>query len=156
MDSPLYLTGLKDLENGLLTKFGAVKSRGGFEYIGSTLTNDLAILVPFSVPGTGEYLIEVGGSDGSTEIRFYKEDGADSITLLAAGTVTSPYLEADLFDLQWKQDKENQKIYFTHKDYEPRVITRTSDTSWAIATHDTSDTGPILIPRGKSFTVSPL
>jgi len=149
----LYSKGCRALKNAIINRFGnGVKKRGGTRYIGSTSGNNVAILVPFTVPGTGEYVFEIGGTDGSNKIQIYKVSG-DTLTLLAA-TLTPVWADAQLFDIQWAQDIENQKIYLVHPSYAPRVITRTSDTSWAIATHSTNNTGPALIPRGKSFTMS--
>ncbi|MER8793968.1 hypothetical protein NKH75_07135 [Mesorhizobium sp. M0984] len=43
----------------------------------------------------------------------------------------TPYLEADLFDLQFVQSAD--QMWITHSDYLPRVLTRTAHTTWTLA-----------------------
>lgn len=46
--------------------------------------------------------------------------------------IVSPYLEADLFELQYRQI--NDVIYIVHPDYEPRKLSRVADDNWTLAT----------------------
>lgn len=55
--------------------------------------------------------------------------------------VVSPYLESEVHDLRVTQSADT--LYITHPDYEPRKLTRTSPTSWALAVIPFYD-GPYL------------
>jgi len=46
--------------------------------------------------------------------------------------VTSPYAEADIFDLKYAQKAD--LMYIVHPDYEPRKLIRSGETSWSIST----------------------
>lgn len=48
-------------------------------------------------------------------------------------TVTTPYAEADLDTLKFAQTEDT--MYIVHPTYEPRKLTRSSDTAWTIATY---------------------
>lgn len=52
--------------------------------------------------------------------------------------ITTPYLEEDLFALKYTQNADT--MYIAHQSYEPRKLTRSSHTSWALALYSrTSD-----------------
>lgn len=44
--------------------------------------------------------------------------------------ITTPYLESDLFNLQFAQSAD--VLYIVHKGYKPRKLTRTGHTSWSL------------------------
>lgn len=85
---------------------------------------------------TGTNAITLDYMDGtdvnSTTFGSYTSGG----TIEEAYTVTTTYVEADLPELRIVQ-KDNS-IIITHKDYASAALTRTSDTSWAIADLDFS------------------
>ena len=76
-------------------------------------------------------------------------DGTDGDDFTAWGTtagtakkvleIHSPYLTADLRDL--KVEHSADVMYITHDDYEPRKLSRTSDTAWTLEVTDIG-TGP--------------
>lgn len=76
-------------------------------------------------------------------------DGTDGDNFTAWGTTTgtvkkvleihSPYLTTDLRDL--KIEHSADVMYITHEDYEPRKLSRTSDTNWILEVTDIR-TGP--------------
>lgn len=52
-------------------------------------------------------------------------------TATAIYQISTPYAEADLFDIQFAQEAD--VMYLTHTAYEPRKLSRTGDASWALA-----------------------
>lgn len=73
-------------------------------------------------------------------------DGTGFTTYTSGGTseriyeIDTPYLEADLFELQFAQTADT--MYISHPDYAPRKLTRTAHTSWALTEMDYE--GPYL------------
>lgn len=51
-------------------------------------------------------------------------------TATAVYQITTPYAEADLFDIQFAQEAD--VMYLTHTAYEPRKLARTGDASWTL------------------------
>jgi hypothetical protein len=82
-------------------------------------------LVEFEYSNTVAYVIEFSDQ----LCRFFTDGGV----LQSGGadvTVVTPYLEADLFQLQFKQS--NDVMWIVHPDYAPRKLTRTSATSFSL------------------------
>lgn len=90
-----------------------------------------------------EYVITVSDPDD------FALDGTDSDDFTAWGTtagtvkkileIHSPYLTVDIPDL--KIEHSADVMYITHDDYEPRKLSRTSDTTWTLEVTDIR-TGP--------------
>lgn len=55
--------------------------------------------------------------------------------------ISTPYLEADLEEIQFTQSKDT--LYLCHNDYDPRTLTRSAHTSWTLSTITFVD-GPYL------------
>lgn len=66
--------------------------------------------------------------------------------------VTSPYLEADLFQMQTAQSAD--VLYLAHGSYAPRKLSRTAHTSWTLETIDFQD-GPYMNVNTTSTTLTP-
>lgn len=72
-------------------------------------------------------------------------DGDDYTSYSALGSVASivevvsPYLTADLFQLKFEQSAD--VMFITHPDYEPRRLSRSSNTSWDLSVSSLED-GP--------------
>ena len=85
-------------------------------------------------------------SSGGTAARVY--------------TITSPYLEAELYELQFTQSADI--LYIAHKNHEPRTLSRTGHTSWTLAEYEllsgpmlsVNTTGTTLTPSGTSGSVN--
>ncbi len=88
----------------------------------------------------------------NTAANTFQLSGVDSTsytTYTSGGTVSeiyevvTPYLEADLFDLQFTQSAD--VLYITHPDYQQRTLTRLSDSppSWQLALFAFTD-GPFM------------
>lgn len=149
--SEQYSRGCRVLDNAIVNLYGnGVRKRGGTRYISTTLNNGQAILIPFVIPSLGNYVLEIGTS----EIRVFKESN-NTLSLLSLGApIVSPYSASQLENLQWAPDPENNRIIICHGDVKQKVITRgDSDSEWTISDFNSRNTGPILIYRGKPFTV---
>lgn len=87
------------------------------------------------------YLVANKTADTFTLTDVFGEDisFADLPDYISGGTaarvyeITTPYLEADLFDLQYAQNADT--MYIAHRSYAPRKVTRSAHTSWTCATY---------------------
>lgn len=72
--------------------------------------------------------------------RFWLNETFDTITPVSGGPgtvadvyeISTPYDETDVAALQ--TDQSNDVLYIAHKSYQPRKLSRTSDTSWTLST----------------------
>lgn len=125
-DVAKYGSGCRILENMIPRIYGSAERRPGTKYIDDV--NDHAVkskLVEFEFSNTVAYVIEF--SDLLN--RFFTNGGV----LQTGGndvTLVTPYLEADLFGLQFKQS--NDVMWIVHPDYAPRKLTRTSATAFSL------------------------
>ena len=81
----------------------------------------------FEFSTTQSYMLEFG----NLYMRVYKDNGQ----VRTGGKpveVTTPYTEAQLFDLKFCQSADT--LYIASRDHSPRKITRSSHTSWTIST----------------------
>jgi len=143
--SEQYRTGLRQCQNFIVRGYGSLQRRGGTEYISAVHDSTESVrLIPFAIPGVGDYVIEAQDE----VFRFYK-DGA---LLGAPYTLTTEYDHLDLSTLQYASDGKD--LYFAHKDYWPRKLTRTSDTSWAIAELSFGADFPVLEIKTQPYALS--
>lgn len=96
-----------------------------------------ARLIPFEFSNEQAYVLEFGHE----LIRVYKnqaliESGGNPIEIV------TPYDHEDLALLNWAQSAD--VIYFTHPDYSPKKLSRTSDTVWTFEDADFED-GPYRV-----------
>lgn len=84
---------------------------------------------------TGSNTFELSGIN-STAYGTYVSGGEVSVIT----EIATPFLEADLFKLKFAQN--GIRLYITHPSYNPRILTITSPTSWALTSH--SPTGLTL------------
>ena len=87
-------------------------------------------LEPFEFSTTQAYMLEFSDQN----IRVYM-DGA----LIEDLEISTPYTEADIFDLQMTQSADVMTI--VHENYTPRELSRTSHTAWTLTEIDFQD-GP--------------
>lgn len=136
-DVDRYQTGLSICENFIPLLQGPLERRPGTHYMVSTKVGatEASRLIGFEFSADQSYGLEFG----DLYIRFLKDRAQ-----IVSGTpveVVTPYLEADLFDLKTTQSAD--VMYIAHKSYAPRTLSRSSDTSWALATIAFED-GPYL------------
>ena len=120
-----YFSSLQLCENYRTTPQGGAIRRDGTQFIGEAKFTDKQVrleLFEFSVEQA--YTLELGDK----YIRFYR--GLNRIED-PPGTpveVVTPYLEAELFDIQIIQSADI--AFFTHPDHAPQQLERRSDTDW--------------------------
>jgi len=122
-DISRYYNSAKTLENFIILPTGGLKRRPGTYYVAEARDSARKTrIVPFQFSTTQAYILEFS----DRYLRFYYDQGQ----MLSGGAVyeiTTPYLEADLFDLQFAQDADT--MWITHPSYKPRKLTRAGP-SW--------------------------
>lgn len=146
IDDAKYQTGLALCRNFITLPHGPAANRAGFSFVREVKTSAKKTrLIPFSYSTTQTMVLEFG----DTYIRFHTNGG----TVLSGGSpyeVTTPYLEADLFDLHYVQSADVLTI--THPNYAPRELRRLSSTNWTLTT--ISFTSSLAAPTSPSATAT--
>lgn len=128
-DLPIYSTGTDIFQNFFTNFKGNAFYRPGFENI---LKFQDCRFVEFKFSDTQDYLALF--YNGHIKFLSYDEDG--NIGLVQSGgadlDVTSPYTLADCKELSY--DQNSDVMYIVHNDYAPRKLTRTSATTFTLAT----------------------
>lgn len=155
-DVAKYQNGVETLENFIVKNFGGAFRRPGTYYVNEVKDSSKATrLIPFQFSTTQAYIIEVG----NLYMRFYMNDGLIEIGgVPGAGAyeIATPYLEADLFDLQFAQDADT--MYIVHKDYPPAKLTRTAHWTWTLTEIDYStapNRAPMMDTNSETTTITP-
>src|SRR5262245_60248606 len=127
VDFARYKNGAKRIENMVVLLTGGLQKRMGFRYVASTkLPARAARLAPFIFRSVDALVLEIGHE----YIRFYK-NGARVEVASVPVEVTTPYQEADVFQLRLVQ--KNDVVYILHRSYATRKLERLSDTEWILA-----------------------
>lgn len=138
IDIAKYNSGCRTLTNMLPRIYGAVERKPGTKYIAtSKYSGTKSRLVAFEYSATIAYIVQFG----NLYARFYYDGGQlvdddDEIV-----EIQTPYLEADLFQLQFRQSAD--VMWIVHPDYAPRKLSRTTATSFNLAKIEFK-TGPFL------------
>lgn len=153
-DLTLTITGITQSSPAVLTYTGTDPANGDqFDLsgiVGMTELNGMRVVV--SNVNAGANTFQLLGLNGlpvnTTSLTAYSSGGsADRVYKIA-----SPYLEADLFQLQFAQNADT--MYIWHPDYPERALTRASDTSWAL-TQVTYIDGPYMAENSTGTTLTP-
>ena len=144
------ITGITQANPAVLTYSGSDTYANGDQVdisgvVGMTQVNNRRFTV--ANVNTGANTFELSGIN-STGYTAYSSGG----TVSEVYTVTTPYLEADLFQLKFTQSAD--VLYITHPSYAPRKLSRTSHTSWTLSTITFLD-GPYLPLNSTSTTIAP-
>lgn len=117
----------RTLENFMLQTYGCLIRRPGMQYVATTKFDEdrKSTLWSFQFSVSTTFVIEVGHE----YMRFYA-NGAQVMTgtIPVPYEISTPYQEADLFEIQWKQI--NDVLYIAHPDYEPYKLSRIADDDW--------------------------
>ena len=134
-DITKYANAAKTLENILIHQAGGAQRRPGTKYVAEVKTSSLKTrLVTFEFSTTQTYILEFGNK----YIRFYRNNG--QIQSASAYEISTPYLTAELFDLQFAQDADT--MWITHPNWKPRELTRTGHTAWTLKWLPAGTVGP--------------
>ena len=136
-DLAKYPTGCKTLENMIIYPHGSAARRSGTQYVAEVKDSTKETrLIPFEFSTTQTYILEFGDQ----YIRFYKDNGQ----ILSGGSayeISSPYLEAELFDIKFAQSAD--VMYICHPNHAVRKLSRTGHTAWTLTTVDFQN-GPFM------------
>ncbi|KKL64351.1 hypothetical protein LCGC14_2165920 [marine sediment metagenome] len=125
-DIAKYANAAKTLENILIHQAGAAQRRPGTKFVSEVETSsEKTRIITFEFSTTQAYIIEIG----NLYMRFYRNQGQIQNGAAAIEIVT-PYLTADIFQLQFAQDADT--MFIVHPSYKPRELTRTSHTVWTL------------------------
>ena len=131
-DTEKYSSGCRELDNMIPLIYGPVTRRPGTKYLANVDDDDVkSRMVPFIYSATIAYKVEF--SDQIINV-YFGDSAVDT-------DIVSPYLEADLFQLQFKQSAD--VMWITHPSYRPRKLTRVSATEFSLDTITFSD-GPFI------------
>lgn len=124
-DIDKYSHAAKTLKNILIHQAGSGQRRPGTKFVAEVKTSSLKTrLITFEFSTTQTYILEFGNQ----YIRFYRNQG--QIQSASAYEISTPYLTAELFDLQFAQDADT--MFITHPNWKPRELTRTGHTAWTL------------------------
>ena len=125
-DFQKYFSSGKTINNFVVQPHGPVTRRPGTHFVSEVKDSSKATrLIPFSFSTTQTYILEFGNQ----YIRFYKDDGQIS----SGGSpyeISSPYLEAELFDIKFAQSAD--VMYLCHPNHAVRKLSRTGHTAWTL------------------------
>lgn len=144
-----YTNGLKKCLNFLPLAQGPITRRPGTMYVGQPkYSNKACRLVRFEYSITQAYIIEVGDQ----YMRFYRNEGRLENPVGTPVEISTPYLEADLFNLSFTQSAD--VLYITHTGYSPQKLIRNSSVSWSLNQITFKD-GPYLPLNSTTTTITP-
>jgi len=140
----LYRAALARCTNLVTLPHGGIRKRGGSYFVGEVKNSAKKTRgVQFIFSSDQAYCLEFGDQ----YIRVYAY-GARVGTV----EIASPYLEADLFDLQFVQSAD--QMWITHRNYLPQVLTREAHTTWTLAEFSFLD-GPYDDINTSATTLTP-
>lgn len=149
VDNKAYYGGFSYSENIIPFPEGSCTFRPGTVYVSGVKTNSKVTIVrPFRFSTIQNYILEFGDQ----YVRFYRNRGRVEDPPGTPYEVATPYLEADLRELNFVQSAD--VLYILHNDYQPRTLIRTSDTSWSLSTISFTD-GPYLPINSTATTITP-
>jgi len=143
VDMDKYFNACSTLENMTVFPLGGAEKRPGFEFINEVKDSTKATrLIPFEFSVEQAYVLEFG----ETYVRIYLngeilESGGSPVEL------TTPYLESELFDIQFTQSADI--LFVVHPNHAPAEISRTGATTWTYAA--TSFTNPPSVWTGTNY-----
>ena len=118
---PKHQTGIKTGLNIICMPYGPAQNRSGFKMIREVKDSSKKVrLIPYIYNNEQAYVLEVGNQ----YVRFHTE-GQTIMTGESPYDITSPFLEADLFDIKYT-DPESDVMTLTHRSHAPQELKRTA------------------------------
>ncbi|MDJ0686772.1 MAG: hypothetical protein QNJ84_18970 [Alphaproteobacteria bacterium] len=128
VDLDMYRTALGVCENWLPLPHGVLTARPGTRFCGMTKYNDKKCrLERFVFARNDAYCLEIG----HLYIRFWRDQGRILDSDDAIYEVTTPFTDAQVFDLSIKQNDND--LYFAHQDHPPQILTRNDHADWTFS-----------------------
>lgn len=126
-DVEKYRAGLRICENMIPRVYGLAERRPGTQFITAVHTSTVkSRLIPFIFSNIIAYVIEMG----ALVFRFFFDGGLVLDSNNNIVTTTTPYLEADLFTIQFAQS--NDVMWLVHGSYAPRNLNRVSASEFTL------------------------
>lgn len=145
VDFEKYYNGCKRLENFIVHPHGGATRRSGTHFVSEVKdSSKKARLIPFEFNVEQAYVLEFG----DLYMRVYKDQGVVG----APYEIATPYLEAELFEIDFVQSADT--MYIVHGNHAPRKLTRAGHESWAL-TQITFIDGPYLPNNTTATTITP-
>lgn len=149
LDLDAYYNAVKFSENFIPFPQGAITKRNGTYHVAQVKNSaNETIIIPFRFSTVQNYIIEIG----DLYFRFYRNRGQVESAPNVPYEIVTPWPSSVLDELKFVQSYD--RLYVFHKNYQTRVITRTSDTSWTINTLSFND-GPFLPINATATTLTP-
>ena len=123
-DVDKYRAGCRTLENMIPLIYGPATRRPGTKYIETC--NGVSRVMPFIYSNTIAYILLLEDQ----KMWFYYNAGRVNDSWGRRLYIDTPYLAADLFELQYKQS--NDVMWIVHNSYAPRKLTRTTANSFSL------------------------
>ncbi len=122
-DMDRYAYGLKRCRNAYPVKHGGVRRRPGFRHIAAALsaTAGASVLIPFNEGSASAWMLEFG----NLQVRVRDSAGA------VVTTLTSPYLSADLAQLDWAQS--DSTLWLFHPSHPVQRLQRLGAGTWVLS-----------------------
>jgi len=147
-DLAKYPTGCKTLENMIIFPHGSAARRSGTQFVAEVKDSTKKTrLIAFEFSTVQTYILEFGNQ----YIRFYKDNGQ----ILSGGSayeISSPYLEAELFDIKFAQSAD--VMYICHPNHPVKKLARTGHTNWTLI-DDVISNGPFMDHNIETTTLNP-
>lgn len=130
-DITKYAAGCRKCENMIPLDYGCAERRPGLEYINGSLDNSVVgRVIPFIYSNTIAYVIEMGALVN----RYYFDGGLVLDDNNNVVTTVTPYLAADLFQIQLAQSADI--MWLVHNNYAPRQLKRVSASEFTLTEID--------------------
>ena len=121
-----FQTGLALCRNFVVKPQGPIENRAGFAFVREVKDSTKRTrLLPFTFSTTQTMILEMGAG----YFRFHTM-GATLLSGAAPYEITSPYAEADLFDIHFIQSGD--VLTLVHPNYAPRELRRLGATNWTL------------------------
>lgn len=150
-DVEKYKSACRTLENFISLPYGGFARRPGTEYLGAAkFANKRCRLIGFNFSTTTRFVIEMG----DLYVRFW----SNGVQVMDPGNpsnpleVSSPYLEAELREIQYVQI--NDVMYFCHPNHQPQKLVRNADDNWTFGAV-VWDWPPLLDENIDTTTITP-
>lgn len=132
-DLDSYSSAARTCENFIPTRYGQVEKRSGTKYIGEAKYGDkICVLHPFQFSVNTTFIFEFGDQ----YIRFWSNDLQVESAPSTPLEVATPYLEAELYELQIRA--VNDVVYIVHPNHPVGKLTRIADDNWTYTAADLS------------------
>ena len=126
-----YKSAARTCENFIPTRYGQVEKRAGTKHLGFAKNNDKAcVLHPFQFSVNTKFILEFG----EQYIRFWSNDLQVETAPDTPLEVVTPYLEAELYELQLRA--VNDVVYIVHPNHPVGKLTRLADDNWTYVAAD--------------------